>query len=1346
MARMDLDTAIRLSADVKGGANITKVQSEIQNLAKNTKLTAREMGTLRAATFQLARTNDGTIAGLRSSAAAFRGLQEQVKIGSREYNRYGAEIQKLEGKLKGLDGTAKAAGSSLGKQLATGLAAAGIGRALQGITMQAAAYEGELRKAAAIEGGAGSFGVLRKEIEAVASVAAGTPTEVATLATALSRAGFSAKETATALRGVVLGAEATSISFEEMGSIAADNLRAFGLQTTETGRVVDVLTQAANKSNQTVLDLGESMKYAAPVAQSLGLPLEDLAATMGLLANNGIRGSDAGTALRTGLTRLQIAASGSNEELEGLTRGNVLLAKAMRSLGAEIIDTSGNLLPLDQVILRLRENLQGMSTGRRTEIAKALFGDEAGSKFLALMNSSEEQITNMFQAVRNSGGVAVETREKMRGFGDSIKVLGGNIENITNQIGGMIGMALKPLIDGLNAAGSAALKLPDPIKNIGAAAAAAGVAALAFAAGLIAIKTALAGIGGITAATAALKAYTATATGAGAASATAATQATTLLGVLAKLAGIGTIVVGVSLIVSGMAELNSAITEIDRLRARQGAGGIAGENPGGVTAAQRAEAQRTLDAIRAERQRMQGAGWREALIPGYTALFPGGARAGRERVLDLREQRAEATLQQPLRTTAPLPGATAAAGAAGAGATAARAQAAAAGLDGGTAASAAKQAGSSMAAQIAKALQDALSLTPAQAAGVVGNLMRESGLNPGINEGGAVGLPRGVGGYGLAQWTGSRQSDLVRFAGGGAAAGNMQTQLRFMISELLGPESKALASLRRAKSPEEAAVVFDRDYERSGIKALGERKANARKVFGELAGTGPAAGLSDYASSLREEADAAERLKEQQDNIKTKIEEQFALRTQSVQQINQESESLRAQSDEERLSIEHAYKVAQLQKQYKDAKEKVAELDKEATAAGMKSNVKDLNATIDQELKVQLSNENLKLERELNKIYDERRQKFVGPLQEQNQQLSNTLDDLRLRNRLTMEGVSDQVIEGELQKARAYRDQANDMRELNDLKAKADSPVDQEKIQSIINAVNEQYARQIDLINQSTAAQTQQGVALGIYVGQLKRELTELQNIENQVITMAGVIEQELSTAISTSISGLVSGTVTVQEAMGQMFKNIGDAFARMAAEIIAKQLIMKALDIFANVRAAAPGSFGAGQTFGFGDGGVMPSFDVPSLLPRAIGGPVTAGQPYPVGERGAELFVPYQSGTIIPAEVAEQLAAANMEAVRRLPISQQGNSASNLSVPFQGQGNGLTVPFMRDASGNTDGGVPGGTDGVIRFESMVINNQEFVTRDEAEKIGRRSEQRGAALAQRRLVNNPTVRRQAGIS
>ena len=95
MARMSLDTAIRLSAEVKGGGNIDRVKRSLQDLGKNSQVTAREMGALRSATFQFARANDSTLAGIRSSITAFRGLQEQAKIGSREFNRYTAEILSL---------------------------------------------------------------------------------------------------------------------------------------------------------------------------------------------------------------------------------------------------------------------------------------------------------------------------------------------------------------------------------------------------------------------------------------------------------------------------------------------------------------------------------------------------------------------------------------------------------------------------------------------------------------------------------------------------------------------------------------------------------------------------------------------------------------------------------------------------------------------------------------------------------------------------------------------------------------------------------------------------------------------------------------------------------------------------------------------------------------------------------------------------------------------------------------------------------------------------------------------------------------------------------------------------
>jgi TP901 family phage tail tape measure protein len=558
MSRMSLETAIRLSAEVKGSANITKVQRSLQDLAQGSQVTARQMGTLRSATFQYARANNTTIAGIRNSVTAFRGLQEQAKIGSREFTRYGAEIQKLEGKLRGLDGTAQKAGASLGKSLAAGLATAGVGRGLQNITAQFGRFDSELRKAAAIEGGAGSFGILKKEIDAVASVAAGTPTEVAALATAMSRAGFTADQTAQSLRGIVLGAEATDIAFADMGGIVGTILKTFQMNASQTGAVVDSLVKSANSADQTVTDVGEAMSYAAGQASALGVSVDDTLGLIALLADAGVKGSRAGTTLATGFNRIQIAAGGGDSEIQDLIRGSAKMIAAMDQLGASVLDAEGKLKPMNEVLINIKRQMQGLSTTDQAIFVKALFGQEAGRGFLAVLQRSEEDISKMIAQVNNAGGTAEKTREKMRGFGDSVKILGGNMEYLTNQIGGMIGAVLKPVIDFLNTAIGAAQKLPEPVKAIGSAAAAAGLLVLGFALAINTLKLSLGVVGS-------LRAYIATTAAAGKASAVAAGQVGTLGARLAAIGKIGIIVVGVSVVVNGISKLIEVQERLDAI-------------------------------------------------------------------------------------------------------------------------------------------------------------------------------------------------------------------------------------------------------------------------------------------------------------------------------------------------------------------------------------------------------------------------------------------------------------------------------------------------------------------------------------------------------------------------------------------------------------------------------------------------------------------------------------------------------------------------------------------------------------------------------------------------------------
>ena len=135
---------------------------------------------------------------------------------------------------------------------------------------------------------------------------------------------------------------------------------------------------------------------------------------------------------------------------------------------------------------------------------------------------------------------------------------------------------------------------------------------------------------------------------------------------------------------------------------------------------------------------------------------------------------------------------------------------------------------------VARRLQG-LGLTQAQIAGVLGNFQLESGFNPRVNEGGKLGGPMGVGGFGLAQWTGGRQKALVDFSKKKKLdPGSIEAQADFLAYELQGPEKRAFESLRGAVSPEESARRFLVDFERAGIPKTEQRQKAARSIYEKL--------------------------------------------------------------------------------------------------------------------------------------------------------------------------------------------------------------------------------------------------------------------------------------------------------------------------------------------------------------------------------------------------------------------------------------------------------------------------------------------------------------------------------
>ena len=603
------------------------------------------------------------------------------------------------------------------------------------------------------------------------------------------------------------------------------------------------------------LDAGDEMY---DLAQKTGVSVEALAKFKKAASTSG---TDIGTVAK-GLNKL-------SQSLVGAATGNDKAAAAFEAMRVKVKDSSGQLKTADAVMLELADRFSRMPDGvLKTAMAAEIFGKKFGPDLIPLLNMGGQAIDKL--SVKMTSAFA----EKADAYKDKLTALSGKVGAFGADLLIALLPALNAVTDAVSSAVSAFNALPAPLKNVAVAATLIAIAwgplaglvkgtTAAFIASEAAIQGVrlqmkLAAMEGIPLLNAAIMSIP----GWGWALAGAAALAGLLTWIYKTNEGFRDFVDNLADVVAN--DFKAAMDQMGQQASNTGKGigetwtrlvnearwasseiakafnsnfGFIGEMADWLSKNVGAKINEMVNAIPKSIRDKLGIGLQSAATGAINAL-PGGAvslyainAAQRASAMGPRPRGPSSS---PTNAPPSAPGFT-------------PDMAALAGSEADK-----KKKDKSQAAQIAMALKAALGLTDAQAAGPVGNLMRESGLNPRVNEGGAVGLPRGVGGYGIAQWTGTRQTDLIRFAGGREQAGDMATQLRFMVSELLGPESKALAQLKTAQSPEQAAYLFDKFYERSGVKAMGERQGNARRVFNEIAGTGPGAGLADFARLAQE--------------------------------------------------------------------------------------------------------------------------------------------------------------------------------------------------------------------------------------------------------------------------------------------------------------------------------------------------------------------------------------------------------------------------------------------------------------------------------------------------------------
>ncbi len=270
------------------------------------------------------------------------------------------------------------------------------------------AFDESMSKVAAISGATGSdFDALREKAMEMGASTKFSATESADAFTYMAMAGWKTEDMLNGIEGIMNLAAASGEDLATTSDIVTDALTAFGLSAKDSGHFADVLAVAATNANTDVGMMGETFKYVAPVAGSLGYSIEDASLAIGLMANSSIKASQAGTSLRAIITRLATNAGASSKSMGAL---DVLT----QTLGVSFYDAEGKARDLNAVLMEARDAWQSLGDEEATYYAKKIAGEEAISGWLAIMNASEEDVQKLSSALSDADGAALAMAETMQ--------------------------------------------------------------------------------------------------------------------------------------------------------------------------------------------------------------------------------------------------------------------------------------------------------------------------------------------------------------------------------------------------------------------------------------------------------------------------------------------------------------------------------------------------------------------------------------------------------------------------------------------------------------------------------------------------------------------------------------------------------------------------------------------------------------------------------------------------------------------------------------------------------------------------------------------------------------------
>ena len=322
-------------------------------------------------------------AAVNQSKAALTEMEAELKNVNAELAR--APFDEYAAKAEKVGGTLTSVGQKL-LPLSTGIAGLGVAA-----VKTTADFDSEMSKVSAISGATGTdLDKLRGKAREMGAKTKFSASEAAQGMQYMAMAGWKTQDMMDGLEGIMNLAAASGEDLASTSDIVTDALTAFGLSAKDSSHFSDILAAASSNANTNVSMMGETFKYAAPVLGSLGYTAEDAALAIGLMANAGIKSSQAGTSLRGAITNL--------------AKPTDTVAAAMDKYGISLTDSSGKMLSLRELMEQLRQKLGGLSEAEQAQAAAALFGKEAMSGMLAIINGSDKDFEKLAGAIDNCDG------------------------------------------------------------------------------------------------------------------------------------------------------------------------------------------------------------------------------------------------------------------------------------------------------------------------------------------------------------------------------------------------------------------------------------------------------------------------------------------------------------------------------------------------------------------------------------------------------------------------------------------------------------------------------------------------------------------------------------------------------------------------------------------------------------------------------------------------------------------------------------------------------------------------------------------------------------------------------